>query len=100
MTAAATTSGIAPLLTEAEAAALLKICPRTLRKARQAGQLPWVQIGRKVLYAESDLAQFIQEKRQCPSISAPAARSGGTRSPGTVFDFEQARKQRTSARPD
>ena len=34
------------LLTEAEAAERLKVCARTLRKARISGQLTFVQMGR------------------------------------------------------
>lgn len=82
------------LLTEAEAAKVVRLCPRSLRKARQRGHLSFVQIGRKVLYAENDLAEFIEKARQCPSTSVPDRRSGGTRSHGTVFDFEEARGQR------
>ena len=87
------------LLTEAEAAERLKVCTRTLRKARKSGQLTFVQMGRVIRYDESDLAQFIERHRQCPSISAKAPRSGNTRSRSTVFDFEEARAARRSAKP-
>ena len=64
---------IPALLTEAEAAEALRLCARTLRKARDAGQLSWVQLGRKVLYTESDLATFIERHAMTstPAISKP-----------------------------
>lgn len=87
------------LLTEEEAANALRVCSRTLRKARQAGQLPFIRIGRNVRYSESDLAKFIERSRECPSTNAPARRSGNTRSTTTVFDFEEARKEKASRKP-
>lgn len=84
------------LLTEHEAADRLKVCARTLRKERQAGRLPFVRIGRSIRYAESDLAQFIERSRECPSIAAKAPHTGSTRSTSTVFDFEEARAKRKS----
>lgn len=52
------------LLTEAEAAEALRLCTRTLRKARQEGRLTYVLIGRAVRYTMSDLQQFIEASRQ------------------------------------
>ncbi|MED5546088.1 MAG: helix-turn-helix domain-containing protein [Pseudomonadota bacterium] len=93
------TSMSAPaLFTEQEAAQALKVCTRTLRKARQDGALSFVRIGRNVRYSEADLAQFIERSRECLSTSAPARRSGSTRSPSTVFDFEEVRAARGSAK--
>lgn len=43
------------LLTEKEAAQRLSLCTRTLRKARQDGELPYILIGRAVRYAVADL---------------------------------------------
>lgn len=51
------------LLTEKEAAALLQVCDRTLRKERQAGNCPYILIGRCVRYHPDDLAQLIAAKR-------------------------------------
>ena len=82
------------LLTEAQAAEALQLCPRTLRKARQEGALNFVQIGRTIRYSPADLARFIERNRVCPSTSAKAPRSGNTRSQSTVFDFEEARVAR------
>lgn len=79
------------LLTEPQAAEALQVCTRTLRKARQDGQLNFVQIGRTIRYSQADLAAFIERNRVCPSTSAKARRSGNTRSASAVYDFEEAR---------
>lgn len=87
-------TGIPNLLTEDEAAAVLRMCPRTLRKARQAGELPFVRFGRIVRYSESDLAQFIERSRECHSSNDRAPRSGNTTSRSTVSDFAAALARR------
>lgn len=86
------------LLTEDEAAKALQVCGRTLRKARQEGSLPFIRIGRTIRYTETDLTQFIERARECPSIDAKTPRSGNTRSRLTVFDFEEARAEKASAK--
>lgn len=48
------------LLTEAEAAHALRLCTRTLRKARKDGRLQFVLIGRAVRYRTDDLSAFIE----------------------------------------
>lgn len=48
------------LLTEAEAAEALRLCQRTLRKARKEGRLSYVLIGRAVRYTMDDIATFTQ----------------------------------------
>lgn len=87
------------LLTESEAAHSLQVCAKTLRKARQQGELSFVRIGRNVRYSESDLAQFIERSRECLSTNAPARRTGNTRSRSTVLDFEEVRAKRNGAKP-
>jgi hypothetical protein len=87
------------LLTEAEAAAKLKLCERTLRKARQAGHLAYIRYGRAIRYAPADLESFIESARQCLSIAEKGPRTGGTRSLSPVVDFEAARAARRSAKP-
>ncbi len=57
------------LLTEAEAADRLRLCQRTLRKARQQGLLHYVLIGRAVRYTVADLESFIDALRQ--QVPAP-----------------------------
>ena len=52
------------LLTEAEAAQALRVCSRTLRKARKDGRLAYVLIGRAVRYTHGDLERFIESLRQ------------------------------------
>lgn len=49
-----------PLLTEPEAAALLALSPRTLRKARQAGHIRYVAISeRGIRYRPEDCEAYI-----------------------------------------
>ena len=86
------------LLTEHEAAEALRVCTRTLRKARQDGQLNFVQFGRTIRYSQADLAAFIERNRVCPSTSGKARRTGNTRSASAVFDFEEARAARASGK--
>lgn len=86
------------LMTEPEAAEALKVCTRTLRKARQAGNLPFVRIGRNIRYTHDDLNHFIEKARECPSIPAKVPRSGGIHSPSTVTDFAEALAKRRSAK--
>lgn len=75
----------APLLTEPQAAAHLAVCQRTLRKARKAGRLRYVLIGRAIRYTLADLEQFVDSQRQqegapCPVPQPrPAARARTTR---------------------
>lgn len=83
------------LLTEPEAATALSLCPRTLRKARQQGRLPYVLIGKAIRYTLADLEQFIAAAHQldqpCPEpkprLKASAARSGDR----VVVPFTQRR---------
>lgn len=58
-------------LTNAEAAAWLKLSPRTLEKQRVIGGGPrFRKFGRRVLYAMSDLEQWSAE-RVCETTSDP-----------------------------
>ncbi len=72
------------LLTEAEAAASLRICARKLREARQAGKLHYVLNGRAVRYTPDDLAAYIDSLRQveppCPAKVHKRTRSSARRS--------------------
>lgn len=67
------------LLTESEAADRLRLCPRTLRKARAAGILPYVLIGRSIRYTQGDLESYIEAQRQqsapCPAPATSKRRS-------------------------
>ena len=58
-------------LTNAEAAAWLKLSPRTLEKQRVIGGGPrFRKFGRRVLYAVADLEQWAAE-RVCETTSDP-----------------------------
>ena len=84
----------AALLTEPQAAAHLAVCPRTLRKARQQGQLTYVLIGRAVRYTLDDLAAFVDSHRQEPTPcrpAAPAPKSRQQRHSGVIVPFTARR---------
>jgi excisionase family DNA binding protein len=51
------------LLPKKEAAQKLGIKSRKLDYLREAGQIPWVRIGGKVLFLDADLDAFIQQQR-------------------------------------
>lgn len=84
------------LLTETEAAERLRLCPRTLRKARAAGLLHYVLIGRSVRYTVADLESYIDALRQkaapCPAQTTPARTT--RRKSGKIIPFTR----RTAAR--
>ena len=86
------------LLTEAEAADRLRVCPRTLRKARQAGTLHYVLMGRKILYTPTDLESFIERLRKVePSCPRPVpTRKAGAPRPaggGVIVPFRERNKR-------
>jgi excisionase family DNA binding protein len=72
------------LLTEIEAAEALRVCPRTLRKARQEGKLSYVLIGRAVRYTADDLQGFIEASRQ---DRQPCQRRTNARKTGNIVPF-------------
>ena len=76
------------LLTEAEAADRLRLCQRTLRKARQEGLLHSVLIGRAVRYTVADLESFIDALRQ--QVPAPCLKQ----EPSPLPRAQPARKGR------
>lgn len=82
------------LLTEREAAEMLRVCARTLRKERKAGRLSYVSIRGAIRYTNADLAEYIEKARQCPSIDEKAPRTGGMTSRSTVSDFAEALARR------
>lgn len=86
------------LISESEAAAIVRACPRTLRKARQSGHLPFVKIGRTICYTESDLQTFIESSKQCLSNPAKDHLISNTTSQSMVLDFEEARKELRSGK--
>ena len=52
------------LLTEREAASLLRISPRKLWEIRMQGQIPFVRIGRAIRYSRDELASWIQDQNR------------------------------------
>lgn len=82
------------LLTEAEAAEALRLCRRTLRKARADGQLRYILVGRAVRYTPDDLQSWIDSLRQAaqqclqpsPRSTTPQRRP---RSGGQIVPFHQ-----------
>lgn len=96
---AAAFTGAVELLTEAEAAARLKVCTRTLRKMRQRGEIDFVLIGGAIRYSLADLARFIDERRtRCDSTKEQAPPTGGTISPGRVIAFDAVRARARAAK--
>lgn len=58
------TSEVEPLLvTPKEAAKMLRLCERTLRSLKKAGQIPCVPIGGSMRYDVADLRAFIESKK-------------------------------------
>jgi excisionase family DNA binding protein len=51
------------LLPKKEAAEKLGIKVRKLDYLREAGQIPWVRIGTKILFLDADLDKFMQQQR-------------------------------------
>jgi excisionase family DNA binding protein len=51
------------LLTRAQAARYLTISPRNLDYLRAAGTMPFIQIGRRVLFSRLDLDQFVESRK-------------------------------------
>jgi len=50
-----------PLLDSEEAAALLKIHPKTLQRMARRGEIPGIQIGKLWRFRASELARWVQQ---------------------------------------
>ena len=48
-------------LTDKEVSERLKISRRTLQDYRNGGQIPYIQLGGKILYRESDIQKMLEE---------------------------------------
>ena len=84
------------LLTEAEAAGKLRLCPRTLRKYRKSGDLDFILFGGAIRYSLPDLERFVDERRlRCASTPVAKAKHIGTISGIMVSDIAAARAKRT-----
>jgi excisionase family DNA binding protein len=66
--AAEATPAAASLLTLAAVAARLAVCPRTVRRLIDRGELPHVRVGHAMRVAEPDLAEFIARNRRVVAI--------------------------------
>lgn len=86
------------LLTEAEAADRLRLCQRTLRKARREGKLRYVLIGRAVRYTEDDLTSFIDSLRTvqpaCPPKPQPTRSARSTRKGAQIIPFTDRNRRK------
>lgn len=78
------------LLTEGEAAAILRISSRTLRQIRSEGRIHHVRIGRKVAYTEQDCINFIEActvRARPPQPTSNSVKPRRNASTG-AYDFE------------
>lgn len=64
----------------AAAAAFLGLHPDTLADRARAGIIPGAKIGKEWRFLPADLEAYFRSKYRCPSISAPAAQTGGSTS--------------------
>jgi excisionase family DNA binding protein len=88
------------LLTEPEAAERLRVCTRTLRKARKEGTLHYVLIGRSVRYTVQDLESFGEGLRKVEPACPPPASTRRTsvsrakRTGAVIVPFKERNKRR------
>ena len=80
------------LLTEPEAAEALRVCARTLRKARREGKLRYVLIGRAVRYSPDDLEAFVESSKQENTPCQVQPRRSSRTNRGQIIPFS-ARQQ-------
>ena len=59
-----TAGGESLLLTEKEAASLLRISPRKLWEIRMQGQIPFIRFGRAIRYSRDELTSWIQDQNR------------------------------------
>jgi hypothetical protein len=63
--------GLEDLITDEEAAGLLRVMRGTLATWRSKGKGPhFVKLGRRIYYARGDIQAFVAGQRQAPSKSA------------------------------
>lgn len=76
------------LLREADAAAQLRISVVTLRRIRSRGEIAHVRIGRKAMYAEQHLLEYLERQTSRPvAASKPAHGAVTTRKPSVRVDM-------------
>jgi hypothetical protein len=91
------------LLTEAEVAELLRMSTRTVRKFRTTGELPHVSICRRILYAKTDVIDFIERNRvhaqpQAPKVNVTIRHNRKKVWPISFTEMEKARELEKSAK--
>lgn len=86
------------LLTEIEAAELMRLSTRTLRKARQDGHLHYVSVGRSVRYTVADLESYVERLRQvqpaCSPIQSTHRKTAAKGQSGTIISFTERNVRR------
>ena len=65
------------LVDENEAAALLAVSVKTLRRWRWAGrELPYHKIGNAVRYSLDDISGYVEQRKQCRDCGKPVENLG------------------------
>lgn len=79
------------LLTEAEAAARLRLSPRTLRSIRRQGQIRYIALSaRKIAYRAEDCEEYIAKQVRISELPSTAPRpSKRPRRSGKIIPFSQ-----------
>jgi excisionase family DNA binding protein len=89
------------LLTEAEAAARLRIGERTLRDIRNRGEIPYVRIGmRKIFYRAKDCENYIASRLQNDTPPRPTMRRTQRRRAGDIIPFSELMDAKGRKFPD
>lgn len=79
-----------PLLTERQAAAILQLSPRTLRIARQRGELTYQQFGRSIRYTAAEVEGFVIRATVANDRSpTKSTRCVRTRATATIIPFSK-----------
>ena len=91
-----------PLLTPAEAAALLNVSEKHLRSLTADGAIKYLNVGRgsqreRRRYTLADIEQFV-EARRCQPTSGPATRPTARSSSFRILDFQDIRDERLKAK--
>lgn len=84
------------LLTEAEAAAMLHVCTRSLRRLRQSGAIRYVAVTpRTICYRTEDVQAFIDQRTTICHDHTPTRTMRPNRARGNaqVISFTARRKQ-------
>ena len=77
-----------------EAARILNICPKTLRREVSEGSLPFIRVGKRQKFDPRDIQHYIEKRRtQCRSGNEATQPSTGTIFGSKVVGIEAARKQ-------